>query len=304
MSAARRIAPYLIFIILFAFMTTTLANGIKNLHLVLSIPQTLVVAAFVGALGALICYFYISHLSQNAKINPRVAARQEELLYSLSKSEKHLLKAKMVSKTEVQGTFQEAINIVQGLIQKAKDRTKWKSLLSSDYRGVERIFAAMQIVTACFVAFAHGANDVANAIGPVSAVLQIILHPEKLMESSTTIPYWLLLFGGVGIVVGLATYGWRVIETIGKNISQLTPTRGFCAEFSASITIIVASKMGLPISTTHAIVGAVLGVGMARGLSALNFRVIRDIFMSWIITLPFSALTSILLFALFKAIFL
>jgi Phosphate/sulphate permeases len=112
------------------------------------------------------------------------------------------------------------------------------------------------------------------------------------------------LFGGSGIVIGLLTYGWRVIETIGTKITMLTPTRGFSAEFGASVTILIASKLGMPISTTHAIVGAVLGIGLARGISSLNFRLMRDIFLSWIITIPSAAIASILIFYLLKLFFI
>lgn len=303
MMAAKRISPFLVWLVLFIFMMTTLANGIKNIHLDLTLPETIATSAIVGLIGGIICHIYCSRISQDAKMNPQIAARQEQLIYSLGKSQRSLIKAKMASPLENHGEFQNALAIIDNLIHKAKDKSKWKSHLTSDYRGVERIFGALQILTACFVAFAHGANDVANAIGPVSAVLQVIKDPVFLTATTTRIPYWLLLFGGLGIVFGLATYGWRVIETIGKKISELTPTRGFCAEFAAATTIIAASKLGLPISTTHAIVGAVLGVGIARGLSALNFKLIRDIFLSWIITLPFSAITSILLFYIFQLIF-
>jgi phosphate/sulfate permease len=147
------------------------------------------------------------------------------------------------------------------------------------------MFSFLQIISACYVAFAHGANDVANAIGPIAAALGII-KSKSLHSPGMGVPTWLLAFGGVGIVVGLATLGWRVIQTIGKKITELTPTRGFSAEFGAAITILVASKLGLPISTTHCIVGAVLGVGLAKGISALNLRTLRDIALSWVITIP------------------
>jgi phosphate/sulfate permease len=140
---------------------------------------------------------------------------------------------------------------------------------------------------------------VANAVGPVSGIINVIKDPAALIQSST-ISTPLLLFGGAGIVIGLATYGFKVIETIGNKITQLTPTRGFAAEFAAASTILVASKLGMPISTTHAIVGAVLGVGLAKGLSALNLQLLRNIFLSWIITLPFSALFTIIIYFIFS----
>ena len=144
------------------------------------------------------------------------------------------------------------------------------------------------------MAFAHGANDVANAIGPLSAAIGIL--KTGLFAVNSPVPTWALALGGVGIVTGLATWGWRVIETIGKKITELTPSRGFCAEFGAATTIILASRLGMPISTTHTLVGAVLGVGFARGIGALNLTTTRDIVISWIVTVPIGALLAIILF--------
>ncbi|MAM45090.1 MAG: anion permease, partial [Planctomycetes bacterium] len=169
----------------------------------------------------------------------------------------------------------------------------------------ERIFVYLQILSACTVAFAHGANDVANAIGPLSGVITV-LQKGALSAKSDLSDGWMTLIlalGGVGIVIGLVTWGWRVIETIGKKITELTPTRGFSVQFGAAITILVASRAGLPISTTHTLVGAVLGVGFARGIGALNLRVVRDIIISWVMTLPAGAFLAILFFFILKAIF-
>ncbi len=172
----------------------------------------------------------------------------------------------------------------------------------SHYSGVEKIFVYLQILSACLVAFAHGANDVANAIGPVAAVLSVL--KTNMLNATTDVPLWLLALGGGGIVIGLATWGWRVIETVGKKITELTPTRGFAAEFGAAATILFASKLGLPISTTHALIGAIFGVGMARGLKALNIQILKEIVISWIVTIPLCALFSILAFYLLKFLFL
>jgi PiT family inorganic phosphate transporter len=149
------------------------------------------------------------------------------------------------------------------------------------------------------MAFAHGSNDVANAIGPVAAVVTIVQTGE-VTQSATVSPY-ILLIGGIGIVIGLATYGFRVMATVGRNITELTPSRGFAAELAAATTVVLASGTGLPISTTHTLVGAVLGVGLARGISALNLGVIRTIFMSWIITLPAGAGLAVLFYYLLGA---
>jgi phosphate/sulfate permease len=161
---------------------------------------------------------------------------------------------------------------------------------------VERIFSALQIMSACCIAFAHGANDVANAIGPISACVSIL--NGKIANFFNSSPAALLGFGGIGIVIGLATWGYRVVHTVGKKITELTPTRGFTAEFSAASTILFASKLGMPISTTHALIGAIVGVGLARGLHALNLRTVRDIVGSWFATIPASAAVAMLVYYL------
>ena len=146
------------------------------------------------------------------------------------------------------------------------------------------------------MAFAHGANDVANAIGPLAATVTLLTTGS--IAASAPVPAWTLALGGVGIVIGLATWGWRVIMTIGKNITELTPTRGFTAEFSAALTVLFASRLGLPISTTHTLVGAVVGVGLARGIEALNMDLTKNIVLSWFVTVPAGAIISISIFYL------
>ncbi len=171
------------------------------------------------------------------------------------------------------------------------------------FANVERIFGVLMIFTACAMAFAHGSNDVANAVGPVAAVVGIVQGAGDVAQKSA-LSIWILLLGGVGIVLGLLMYGTRVIATVGKQITELTPSRGFAAELAAATTVVMASGIGLPISTTHTLVGAVLGVGMARGIDALNLNVVRNIFMSWVITLPAGAFLAIGFFYLFKALFI
>ncbi len=170
------------------------------------------------------------------------------------------------------------------------------------FANVEKVFAVLMVVTACGMAFAHGSNDVANAIGPVAAIISIIENDGHIGQTSA-LPTWVLLLGAGGIVAGLLMYGRRVIATVGKHITELTPSRGFACELSAATTVVIASGTGLPISTTHTLVGAVLGVGMARGIGALNMNVVRTIFLSWIVTLPAGAIMSILFFFIFKALF-
>lgn len=159
---------------------------------------------------------------------------------------------------------------------------------------VEKIFGVLMLVTACAMAFAHGSNDVANAIGPVAAVVNIA-QSGSVVQSSVVSP-WLLVLGGVGIVLGLSMYGHKVIATVGSSITNLTPSRGFAAGLAAASTIVVASGTGLPISTTHTLVGAVLGVGLARGIAAINLQVVSRIFMSWAVTLPAGAFLSVVFF--------
>ncbi len=169
-----------------------------------------------------------------------------------------------------------------------------------DYEGVENIFRNLQVITSCFVAFSHGANDVANAIGPLLLVVENTIPAEKY-------PFflggdYLLFVGGMGIAVGLSTWGYRVIKTIGFGVTKLTNTRGFSVDFGAATTILVASKMGMPISTSHTVVGAVFGVGLARGLEAINLSVLKNIVISWIVTVPIAAVTSVLLYISFLQI--
>ncbi len=165
---------------------------------------------------------------------------------------------------------------------------------------VEKMFGVLQIMSACAVAFAHGSNDVANAIGPLAAVVNIsqsgVVNPES------PVPSWLLLIGGIGIVIGLATMGYRVMATIGTKITELTPTRGYSAEFAAAITIVLASRLGLPISTTQTLVGGVMGVGLAQGIKALDLSILGRIAASWIITVPIGAVLAIVFFHVFRAI--
>ena len=170
------------------------------------------------------------------------------------------------------------------------------------FDGVERVFAVLMVFTACAMAFAHGSNDVANAVGPLAAIANIVQSGGEIAAKSI-LPWWILLLGGSGIVAGLIMLGYRVIQTVGRNITELTPSRGFAAELAAATTVVLASGTGLPISTTHTLVGAVLGVGLARGISAVNAKVVGRIIMSWIVTLPVGAGLSVLFFYIFKAIF-
>ena len=170
------------------------------------------------------------------------------------------------------------------------------------FASVEKIFTPMMIFSACSMAFAHGSNDVANGIGPLAAIVSVISSGGEIAQSSP-LPLWILVLGGTGIVVGLATLGYRVMKTIGTKITELTPTRGFSAELAAAATVVLASRTGLPVSTTHILVGAVIGVGLARGMGAIDLRVIGKIVVSWVITLPAGGFLAALFFFTLKGIF-
>lgn len=174
---------------------------------------------------------------------------------------------------------------------------------ADQYKAVERLFVILQIVTAASVAFAHGANDVANAVGPLAAIWAVLDTGSAVVASGYVMPLWIFILGGAGIVVGLATYGARVIQTIGTKITEVTPSRGFSAEISASAVILFASHLGLPVSTTHTLVGAVIGVGLARGIPAIDLRIIGKIMVSWALTLPAAAGTAAVLYFIFLPFF-
>ncbi len=186
------------------------------------------------------------------------------------------------------------------LLQRIDNTTREKN--GAMFDGVERVFAILMVLTACAMAFAHGSNDVANAIGPLAAIVSVIQSGGDIAATSN-VPFWILLIGASGIVIGLAMLGFRVMMTVGRAITELTPSRGFAAQLAAAGTVVIASGTGLPISTTHTLVGAVLGVGLARGIGAINLSVVGKIILSWIVTLPVGAGLSILFFFALKGFF-
>ncbi len=170
------------------------------------------------------------------------------------------------------------------------------------FANVEKVFVPLMIFTACAMAFAHGSNDVANGVGPLAAVFGLVKSGGELAQTSA-LPLWVLALGGGGIVLGLVTYGYRVMQTIGTRITELTPTRGFSATMAAAVTVVLASRTGMPVSTTHIAVGAVMGVGLARGIAALDLRVIVSIIASWVITLPVGGLLAAFFYFFLKGVF-
>jgi PiT family inorganic phosphate transporter len=222
-------------------------------------------------------------------------------LVTLLKGLKHVGLDLTVGQSVMVAIASGLVTMTIGII--AIKRIKIDPFEDADFRftNVEKIFGILMVFTACGMAFAHGSNDVANAVGPVAAIISIVKTGAVAQQSALST--WILLLGGIGIVLGLATYGWRVIRTVGRNITELTPSRGFAAELAAASTVVIASGTGIPISTTHTLVGAVLGVGIARGIGALNLRVVRNIMLSWVITLPAGGILAILFFFLLKGIF-
>jgi PiT family inorganic phosphate transporter len=198
------------------------------------------------------------------------------------------------------GTLAVLIGILSTLLSAIPFR-KIKGRSSQDYETVELLFRKLQIGTACFVAFSHGANDVANAIGPVAAVLSLATGDGSLVAFQS-VPEYLLAIGGIGIALGAVTWGHRVMRTVGSRITSLTNTRGFSVEFGAATTVLIASNLGLPVSTSHTVVGAVIGVGLAKGLAAIDLGVIKKIIYSWMLTVPLAAVFSAIIFILLRII--
>ncbi|WP_136680573.1 inorganic phosphate transporter [Neptunomonas sp. XY-337] len=195
-----------------------------------------------------------------------------------------------------------ALTMMLGIAMLKKVKADPEADKDYHFASVEKVFGVLMMFTACAMAFAHGSNDVANAVGPLAAIVGVVNSGGEVVQKSA-MPAWILLLGGAGIVAGLVMYGHKVIATVGNNITELTPSRGFAATLAAATTVVVASGTGLPISTTHTLVGAVLGVGIARGLAALNLRVVGTIFASWIVTLPAGAILAIMFFFMFKGMF-
>ena len=232
---AKRILPYMVFLVCVILANAMFYKGLKNLHLNFSFSEAILYSFIVGAIG----FFIAKPLSKKIPDVPRKEIHKQ-------------------------------------------------------LEATENIFKYLQITTAFYIAFAHGSNDVANAVGPLAAVFSIL--KSGTVEMKVAMPTWILALGGGFIVFGLLVWGRRVMETIGKKITEITPSRGFCATFAAATVVLICSKMGLPVSTTHTLVGSVIGVGLARGLPTLNLGIVKEIVMSWLATVPFTALLAAILF--------
>ena len=295
----KKLTPYIVFIVFHVLTLAMVFKGLKNLNMDLDFLEAFYVSTLVGFAASIVSIYLIRKIEyeeeneNNEDQNQIVHVRTEKAL-------KHLHKAMNKSNGLINQELKDIIIDLE-TVSKNLEKSAAKNLESDGYKVVERIFVYLQILSAAFVAFAHGANDVANAVGPMAAVVSILKSGEFVAQAA--VPLWILGLGGMGIVFGLATWGWRVMITIGKKITELTPSRGFSAEFATAVTIVIASKMGLPVSTTHTLVGGVLGVGFARGIKALNLRVITNIVVSWLITIPVGAVGAIAFYYLFKTIF-
>ncbi|WP_068471405.1 inorganic phosphate transporter [Candidatus Protochlamydia phocaeensis] len=297
--ATRRLTPFIVFIVVAILALILVFEGFRNLNLNLNLYQKIALTVGAGLIASILSYFAVRRIPY-VKEEKHAPVFDPDTMQSLEKARKHLQRVREKTSGEIQYTTSLLVEEVDGLARSLQQRQE-VSISHDEYSKVEKIFAYLQIMSACMMAFAHGANDVANAIGPLSAAVAILT--TGLFAVDAPVPTWALSLGGVGIVVGLATWGWRVIETIGKKITELTPSRGFAAEFGAAATIVLASRLGMPVSTTHTLVGAVLGVGFARGLEAVNLTTTRDIVISWIVTVPIGAILAVALFYPLHAIF-
>lgn len=285
--AAKKFTPSLVFLVFAILTLIILFDGLSNLNLKLGIFSVIGLSLGVGLIASGIAVILVKRVKE-----PKTPVRQHNLQVEigLKKALRHLERVEAAALGELQDKVHALLDETKALTEEVEVP---EEVTYSEYFVVERIFIYLQIIVACFMAFAHGSNDVANAIGPLSAILNVLRGNPITGQS---VPVWLLLLGGVGIIIGLATWGWRVIETVGKRITELTPSRGFAAGFGAATTIVLASKLGLPISTTHVLVGAVLGVGFARGIGAINLNIVRDIVISWVVTVPAGAILSVIFF--------
>jgi len=308
--AAKRMTPFMVFFVMTVLAGMTALKGLKHFWKKYewidpnSVQGQMILlggALCIGLVGAIVAAALVRRIDDVTAENKR-SFESAYVARSIDKIHKHLSRVQNTAHGEVSEKADHLAAELRKLEEMAQ-RQSDPEATHSVYRKVESIFVYLQIMSACFVAFAHGANDVANAIGPLAAAVQAI--QEGAVATKSDIPQWALLLGGAGIIIGLATWGWRVMATIGKKITELTPSRGFCAELAAATTILIASLpfswAKVPISTTHTLVGAVLGVGLARGIGAINLNTVRDIVASWVITIPAGAGLCIAIFYILSA---
>ncbi len=299
-ASAKAIMPWLVFVVFTIMSLILLYHGLSSLRLAFDFIHSLMISLLIGAFSALICSLIVRRIKGPDVQTMENRSAHPEVVADLDKAKKHLQKIQSASSGALRFQLTSLIQEMETISTQATHPDSYEAT-RNEFAVIEKMFGYLQIMSACLMAFAHGANDVANAIGPLSAALTVLR--TGFITEETAVPTWTLALGGAGIVIGLATWGWRVIDTIGKKITELTPTRGFAAEFGAATTILIASRFGMPISTTHTLVGAVLGVGLARGLEALNLSMTRDIIVSWIVTVPAGALLTCAIFYAFGLIY-
>jgi phosphate/sulfate permease len=289
-----RLVPFLVFYVAFVLCLVTVWKGLKNLNLDLDLGQALLVSAVAGGVFAVLSIFWVRWL--RGRHERERIARQIEVSEELEEGIPFVRK-EFRHETEPRQELRPAVAAGSDLPAR-----RWEHRREFEFEKMEAVFTSLLVISACFLAFAHGANDTANAVGPLAAIVAIL--QQGVVPVQAEVPVWLLVLGGIGIVIGLATWGYKVIETIGRKITVLTPSRGFAANIGAATTIVFASRLGMPISTTHTLVGAVLGVGLARGIEFLNLRMVRDIFISWLVTIPAGAFLAVVFYFILALLFL
>jgi inorganic phosphate transporter, PiT family len=288
-----RFIPFIVFYVAFVLTLVMVWKGLANLKMDLNFNQAMIVSLISGTAFALLSLIWVralrkAHEKERAELKIEISGDVEEGIPFVRKEERVAAHPKQELRPA----------LVPGSHLAAK---RWEYRREFEFEKMEKVFTVLLVASACFLAFSHGANDTANAIGPLAAIIAILR--EGTVHVSAAVPTWLLALGGVGIVLGLATWGYKVIETIGRKITALTPSRAFAANIGAATTIVLASRLGMPISTTHTLVGAVLGIGLARGIEHLNLRMVRDIFISWLVTVPAGALLAIVFYFILRTIF-
>jgi PiT family inorganic phosphate transporter len=277
-----------------------------------SIVASWIVSPLVGGFISLILMISIRKLILNTE-NPFAKAKTWAPVYvflvgwivslvTLFKGLKHLKLELNMFESLVVATLIGIIVAFIGKLMISKVEIDDEADREFHFASVEKVFTPLMILTACAMAFAHGSNDVANGIGPMAAVLSLVNSGGDIAQKAP-LPVWVLFVGGAGIVIGLTTMGYRVMQTIGTKITELTPTRGYCATLAAATTVVIASKTGLPVSTTQIAVGCVMGVGLARGIGAIDLRVVGNIVVSWAVTLPAGGILAAVIFFVLKGIF-
>ena len=303
--AARRFTPCMVFVVFTILSMVLVMKGLKHRlkGVDLLLWEALLISGGIGLVAAFISAILVRRIDvddADGEVEEN-SARQLYLSRALSRAKKHLGRAKGMSSGAVEDEVKEVLNKVDMLSAAMEQEPVSTVNQRSSVWKVERIFIYLVVISACFIAFAHGSNDVANAIGPMAAAWETI--KEGVVGTQVAVSGWFLALGGIAITIGLATWGWRVMRTVGTKLTELTPSRGFSATFGAATTIVFASWLALPISTTHTLVGAVLGVGLARGIGALNLRTVRDVAVSWVVTIPAGAGLAIVFYYILAGIF-